>query len=61
MLALDDLFLQEGSFTLFSFQVRAHPMVLVIGHAPPSILVLWKEENQTLFGLLGASSRKIST
>src|SRR3954462_86866 len=33
--ALGDLFLQEGSFTLFSFQVCAHLLVLVIGHAPP--------------------------
>src|SRR3954465_1276328 len=42
-LALGDLFLQEGSFTLFSFQVCVHLLVLVIGHAPPSTLVLWKK------------------
>ena len=61
-LALGDLFLQEGSFTLFSFQVYAHLLVLVIGHAPPSTLVLWKNVKvKTLFGLLGASSRKFST
>src|SRR3954464_14484377 len=42
-LALGDLFLQEGSFTLFSFQVCAHFLVLVVGHAPTSILVLWKK------------------
>ena len=60
-LVFDDLFLQDGSFTLFGFQVRAHLRVLIVGHAPPSILILWKEESQTLFGLLGASSRKIST
>src|SRR3954469_2475947 len=42
-LALRDLFLQEGSFTLFSFQVCAHILILVVGHAPPSFLVLWKK------------------
>ena len=41
-LALGDLFLQEGSFTLFGFQVHAHLLVLLVGHAPPSILILWK-------------------
>src|SRR3954463_11236125 len=34
-LALGDMFLQEDSFTLFSFQVCAHLLVLVVGHAPP--------------------------
>src|SRR3954470_24169272 len=42
-LALGDLFLQEDSFTLFIFQVCAHLLILVVGHAPPSILVLWKK------------------
>src|SRR3954468_12786304 len=42
-LALGDLFLQEGSFTLFSFQICVHLLILVVGHAPPSILVLWKK------------------
>ena len=56
MLALGDLFLQEGSFTLFGFQVRMHLMVLLVGHASPSILILWKEK-LALLSLLGASSR----
>ena len=55
-LALGDLFLQEGSFTLFGFQRRTHLLEFLIGDASPSILILWKE-NLTLFSLLGASSR----